>query len=334
MIASLSSSMGLAASDPVFWLPLALMTLVCMLALGLVLLDGIALGAGLLLPWVPASARTQLLDLLQPWRRANERWLLLLLGVSMAAFPMAWSATIEHLYLPMLMVVAGALLRSLALGTKCCVWLYGVGSVLGAIGFGLLLAAYVTGQQFHLSFLAFELLMALSMVAMFMLLAASWLLLHVQGDLTKRISRIAAGAARWTAAGMVALSFMLALANPAVFFRWTHSNNLIVAGVWWLVMLTGFVWLDRLLRTGNRRPQNRTPLFLTWLLVGLMVAGVVYSVFPFLILDEMTIWDAAAPIEPLVWVGVSALVIALCALATQLWDYRKLLALTPVQARA
>lgn len=335
MIESLSASMGLAAADPVFWLPLALMALVCLLAMGLVLLDGIALGAGLLLPWVSASARGQLLDLLQPWRRANNRWLVLLLAISMAAFPLAWSATIEHLYLPMLMLVVGASLRSISNGDResnRCLWLYGFGSFIGAVGFGLLLAAYVTGQQFHLSFMAFELLMALSMIAVFMLLAASWLLLHVQGDLRKRLGAIAAAAARWSAAGMVALSLMLALANPAVFFRWTHSNNLQIAGVWWVVMLIGFVWLDRLLRQSIKRAPTRTPVFLTWLLVGLMVAGVIYSVFPFLILDEMTVWDAAAPIEPLIWVGVSALVIAVCAFAVQVWDYRNLLA--PVRAQA
>jgi cytochrome d ubiquinol oxidase subunit II len=334
MIESLSASLELAASDPVFWLPLALMLLVCILALGLVLIDGIALGAGLLLPWVGADDRAYLLDRVTPWQRANDRWLLLLLGVSMAAFPLGWSATIEHLYLPMLLLVAGALLRSLAIRRQRCVWQYGLGSLFGALGFGLLLAAYVTGQQFHWSFLAFEILMVLAMLAVFMLLAASWLLLQAPAALAKRLAAIAAGAARWSAAGMVALSFMLAMVNPAVFYRWTHANNLQVAGLWWLVMLAAFVWLDRLLRQQRQALGSRIPLLLTWLLLGLMVAGVVYSIFPFLILDELTIWDAAAPIASLYWVGVSAAVIALASLALQSWDYRRFLARVGPQAQA
>ena len=95
MIESLSASMGLAVGDPLFWMPLALMLLVTTLLLGLLLFDGIALGAGLLLPWVPSQARAGLLLAIAPWQRANERWLPLLLGVSVAAFPIAWSVMIE-----------------------------------------------------------------------------------------------------------------------------------------------------------------------------------------------------------------------------------------------
>lgn len=345
MIESLSASMGIVATDPAFWMPLALMLLVTVLLLGLLLLDGIALGTGLLLPWVAKDRRATLLQMVAPWQRANERWLPLLLGVSMAAFPIAWSQMIEGLYAPFLMLVAGALLRSLAMrGSRLglgYVWLFGLGSLLGALGFGLLLAAYATGQRFHWSFVAFDLVMSLSMVAVFALLGASWLIVKLQRDsslyaqaqqadaaMAQRLAVFAAAAARWSAAGMVALSFMLALANPAIFYKWTHGNNLEMAGLWWVVMLAAFVWLDRLLRSwaSNGSRALRIPVLLTWLLLGLMFAGLVYSIFPFLVLDELTIWDAAAPAEPLSLVTISAGVIAVVGLVVQVWDYRKLLA--------
>lgn len=327
MIESLSASMGLAASDPVFWMPLTLMLLVMVLVLGLVLLDGIALGAGLLLPWIPAQKRVLLLQAVAPWQRANERWLPLMLGVSMAGFPVAWSAMIEGLYAPFLMLVAGALLRSLAMRAGHHVWLYGAGSLLGALGFGLVLSAYVTGQRFIWTFVAFDLVISLAMVAAFALLAASWLVVKVADDLTARLAKFAAAAARWTAAGMVALSFMLALANPAIFYKWTHGNNLEMAAVWWVVMLAAFVWLDRILRSwqASQARARRVPVLLTWLLLALMFAGVVYSIFPFLVLDELTIWDAAAPVEPLSLVAFAAFVIAAVGLVVQVWDYRALL---------
>lgn len=327
MIESLSASMGLAASDPMFWMPLALMLLVTVLVMGLVLLDGIALGAGLLMPWVPADKRVLLLQAVAPWQRANERWLPLMLGVSMAGFPVAWSVMIDGLYAPFLMLVTGSLMRSLATRAGNQVWLYGLGSLLGAIGFGLLLSAYVTGQRFLWSFVAFDLVVSLAMVAAFALLAASWLVIKVNDDLTARLVTFAAAAARWTAAGMVALSFMLALANPAIFYKWTHGNNLEMAALWWAVMLAAFVWLDRLLRSWETSQVRalRVPVLLTWLLLGLMFAGVVYSIFPFLVLDEMTIWDAAAPVEPLSLVALAAGVIAVVGLVVQVWDYRRLL---------
>jgi cytochrome d ubiquinol oxidase subunit II len=311
---------------------LALIALVCVLLLGLLLIDGIALGTGLVLPWVSPAARDELLIRLQPWQAANDRWLLLLLGVAMAAFPLAWSATIGKLYLPMLAVVAGALLRSLALRAGAPHWLYGSASVIGAIGFGLLLSAHFTDQGAGLTYLAFQLLLVVSMMAAFVLLACSWLLVSSTGELAGRLGLLAAGAARWTAAGMVALSLILALANPAVLYRWTHGHHLQVAALWWVVMLAAFVWLDRLLRQAAEVGPTRIALLLTWLLLGLMVAGVIYSTFPFLILDQMTIWDAASPIEPLSWVAISAAVIAAVALLAQLWDYRNLLAGAPPQA--
>lgn len=328
MIESLSASMGLAATDPLFWMPLALMALVTVLVLGLLLLDGIALGAGLLLPWVPADKRAEVIQTVAPWQRANERWLPLMLGVSMAGFPMAWSVMIEGLYVPFLMLVTGALLRSLAMRGARSIWLYGIGSLLGALGFGLVLAAYVTGQRLHWSFLAFDLVISLAMVAAFALLAASWLAVKIEGPLVMRLAKLGAAAARWSAAGMVALSFMLALANPAIFYKWTHGNNLEMAAIWWTVMLAAFVWLDRLLRAWEVSGHKalRVPLFLTWLLLALMFAGVVYSIFPFLVLDELTIWDAAAPVAPLSLVAISAGVIAVVALFAQVWGYRHLLA--------
>lgn len=327
MIESLSASMGLAAGDPLFWMPLVLMALVTVLVLGLLLLDGIALGAGLVLPWVSADKRGQIICAVAPWQRANERWLPLLLGVSMAGFPMAWSSMIGGLYVPMLLLVTGALLRSLAMRGGRLVWLYVAGSLLGALGFGLLLAAYVTGQRFHWSFVAFDIVVALAVVAAFVLLAASWLIIRSPEGLVDRLARLAAAAARWTAAGMVALSFMLALANPAIFYKWTHGNNLQMAGLWWLVMLAAFVWLDRLLRAWgvHRHRALRIPLWLTWLLLLLMFAGVLYSIFPFLVLDELTIWDAAAPVESLSLVVVFGAVIAVVGLVAQCWDYRHLL---------
>lgn len=126
---------------------------------------------------------------------------------------------------------------------------------------------------------------------------------------------------------MVALAFMLALVNPAIFYKWTHGNNLQMAALWWLVMLVAFVWLDRLLRSWrvNAARALRVPVLLVWLLLFLMFAGVLYSIFPFLVLDELTIWDAASPLAPMSLVAWSALVIAVVAVVAQAWDYRHLL---------
>jgi len=109
VIEGLSAAMGLSMGDPAFWMPLVMMALVMVLLLGLVLFDGMAIGVGVLLPWLPLTQRQAVLDAVAPWQRAHERWLPLVLGVSMAAFPLAWSEMIEGLYAPMLLLVVGAI---------------------------------------------------------------------------------------------------------------------------------------------------------------------------------------------------------------------------------
>jgi cytochrome d ubiquinol oxidase subunit II len=47
---------------------------------------------------------------------------------------------------------------------------------------------------------------------------------------------------------------------------------------------------------------------LAGLLLVLMLAGLVYSIFPFLILDSLTVWDAASSLSSLGLVMASALV--------------------------
>lgn len=307
-VQSLSSSMGLAVGDPAFWLPLLLILIVTLLLLCFVLLDGIASGVGILLPWFKGNDRQDLLALMSKWSRINEVWLPLLLLVSMGAFPFVWSAISENLYLPLLLLVSGLLGRSfsqrlLASQPKASYgWVYTLASVLSILGFGLLTAEYATGQRFYISLGVFVLLITLSTLGGFALLGASWLILLIRDPIRQKVARLAAFCARWSAAGMVGLSFTLALANPAIFYRWTHGDNLSVALPWWLVMLLGFVWLDRCLRrlaVGEARRCRFMVLPLTGLLFVLMFAGVVYSFFPFLVLDELTVWDAAAPLESL-----------------------------------
>ena len=320
MIDSLSASMGLLAGDPLFWMPLVLSMLVCLLLIGLVLLDGFELGAGLILPWISAENRARVLDALAPWRGANESWLLLALAFSMAAFPLAWSLLTSRLYAAIVLLVSGAVVRYLAYEFRARAsmnqqsgWLrlFMVGSLLGAVGYGLLLVGFVTGLRFQWDLLAFGVLVVVAVLAWFVLLGALWTLLWSGGELRRQVAKLALGATRWCAAGMVAVSFMLALVNPAIFYRWTHGDNLMLAAFWWLVMLAVYVALDirlRSFRTGDGYGTARLPFVLAGLLLVLMLAGLVYSIFPFLILDSLTVWDAASSLSSLGLVMASALV--------------------------
>jgi cytochrome d ubiquinol oxidase subunit II len=314
MIESLSKSMWLLAADPLFWVPLVLSTVVLLLLIGLVLFDGFELGVGLLLPLIEEDERSRLMDALAPWRGANESWLLLVLGLSMAAFPFAWSLLFANLYPALMFLVLGAVLRSVAYEFRArapmrehAFWqyLFTLGSLLGAVGFGLLLAGYATGQRLHGALYGFASLVTLGVLASFLLLGASWTLLWAQGALRVRVSRLGKTAARWTAAGMVAVAFLLGLTSPAVFYRWTHGDNLWVAVTGWVVMLSVFVILEIQFRHVSRGGFGRvwrSPLVLTLMVLTLMIFALIYSFFPFVVLDELTVWDATASANSLLFV--------------------------------
>lgn len=304
MIEYLSAAMGLAPRDPLFWMPLVLGAFVVLVGASVTLLDGFGLGVGMLLPFLPDAERAIVIKRLAPWQASHHAWLLLLLIFLMAAFPFAWAALADGLYLGLLLLVTGGLLRivsdkfaRLQIHRPMWFWVYGGASALVTIGYGLLLAGYVVGMQWQIELLAYFVLVVFAVLMSFFLLGCTWLVAWTEGHLLSRVARLAALAARWSAAGMVAVSLTLGLTNPAVFYKWTHASFILTGAIWWLIMLVAFVWLDLALRRLVRlsEPKHvRTPFVLAVSLLILMMSGLAYSAFPFVIIDELSLWDAVA----------------------------------------
>ncbi len=304
MIAYLSAAMGLEASDPLFWMPLALSAFVFLLGASVTLMDGFGLGVGMLLPLLPPAQRSLVLERLAPWQENNHAWLLLLLIFLMVVFPFAWALLANGLYLGLLLLVTGGLLKIVsdkfarALSRQVAwFWIYGVASALVAIGYGVLLGGYVTGLTWQFDLLAFYLIVIIAVLMSFLLLGCTWLVAWTGDDLLIRAARVGAFSARWSAAGMVAVALTLGLTNPAVFYKWTHADYFFTAATWWLVMLGAFVWLDMVLRhlIHHDTPKaTRIPFALAVVLLILMLSGLAYSAFPFVIIDKLSLWDAVA----------------------------------------
>jgi cytochrome d ubiquinol oxidase subunit II len=150
----------------------------------------------------------------------------------------------------------------------------------------------------------------------------------------QKAARTGVATTRWVAAGMVAVSLILALTNPAIYYRWTHSESLHVGIGSWLIMLAVFVYLERALRMVAARPDAPvwwTPLVAAGALNVMMLLGLVYSYFPFLVLDELTVWDAAASRESLRWVMAAAVAAAPILLVFNVLGYWRLFRYKPVR---
>jgi len=303
-MSSYAASLGLLPTDPAFWMPLLLLIITALMVLGTVIFDGFDMGVGLLLPFAPAAYRQALMTSLAPWRSVNETWVLLTFALAVAAFPFAFGSILNQLYLPLLLCMLGVVMRSISFEFRArsavvmrSFWLviFCIGAFLSALGLGLILAAFATGYQQDATNIGFILFVALCVMAACILIGACWLLMRWEGEVRLLAARWGSHAVRWVAAGMTAVSIMLAMANPAILYKWTHINNLIPAGLLWGVMLTCFVWLEiyfKRIRDKNTPKKLWLPFVLCVVLLALMVMGILYSLFPFMVLDEITLWDA------------------------------------------
>ena len=333
MIAALAASLGVNANDPTFWIPLVFMGLLFLLIAGGVVLDGFDIGVGILLPLAPATERERLMGLLSPWRDANEFWPLLGIGLFAAAFPLAWGVVFGRLYGPLALMALGLMLRSVSFEFRIRAraemkprWIFGfwLGSLATALGQGIVLGRIATGYQTESGYGWFTVVVGLCVVAAYVLLGATWLFMRVDGDLQRRAARWGRHAIRWTAVGMVGASVMLGLANAGIFYKWSHPGGLLTVVAVWVIMLMCFSCAELLLSRApsNGTPNQWVPFVLCIVLYWLMLAGLAYSLFPYLILDDMTLWDGTASIESMRLVLSAAVVAVPVVLIFNLWAYR------------
>ncbi|EWM49691.1 cytochrome oxidase subunit II family protein [Bordetella holmesii 35009] len=98
---------------------------------------------------------------------------------------------------------------------------------------------------------------------------------------------------------MVAIAVTLGLANAGIFYKWSNAAHLGAAAGVWVLMLLGFVVAEMLLARlpGKADRVAWMPFVLCVALYLLMLAGLAYSFFPYLILDDMTIWDGSGALD-------------------------------------
>lgn len=332
MINSLTGALGLSVYDASFWMPLVMVGLLFVVTVAAVVLDGFDIGVGCLLFCAPDSVRMRMLALLSPWRDANEFWLLLGLGLLVAAFPHAWSPLMAALYLPLSMLAVGVLLRSASFELRLRapqewqhVWTMGfaLGSVFTAMAHGLIISKVVTAYASGWIYGALGVFFAVCAVAAYALLGASWLVMREAGELRARAVMWARRTVRWVAAGAVAVSLVLVLANTGVLLKWGELPDWRLVAAVWIALLVCFVVVEMTLQrmiNGSLR-TTAVPFVFVLLIFFIILLGLAYSFFPYLILDDVTVWDAAASTSSLRWVLSAAIVALPVAIVFNVWVY-------------
>ena len=314
-------------------LPLIFAMLMGLAILAYVILDGFDLGVGILVPLATPDEQDMMVASIGPFWDANETWLVLGVGILLVAFPQAHGVILTALYLPVALMLIALMLRGVAFEfrAKATGWhqqlwnrLFFVGSLGTAVAQGMMLGGVVTGFREGPQFVGFELLVGLGLAGGYALLGATWLVIKTEGDLQARALRWGKGAVFVAAAGVAAISLATPFASGNIMEKWFVWPRLLWLSPLPVLTAAAFagilVSLSRL-QHGHSKREYLPFVLGVWIFV-FAFAGLAYSLFPYLVVDRMTIWQAAAAESSLRFVFVGACVVLPMIVAYTLFSYR------------
>jgi cytochrome d ubiquinol oxidase subunit II len=321
---------------------------IAVLWLGYVFLEGFDFGVGMLQKWLPRDERERraMLETIGPVWDGNEVWLITAIGATFAAFPLWYAALLSTLYIPLLLVLLGLIMRGVALEyrgelddprwQRLWSWTIFAGSLLPSLGVGFLLAATATGLPLNahgdrvggpLAAVSWPAALGALAVAGFALLhGTAFVALKTDGEIRLRARRFGAWAG-WVAV-LPMLGFLLLVQS-----RYGSPLSWVIAGI---AALAAVVALVRL-ATGAEGQ--------VFLLLAVFAAGAVGSTFlgmyPLVLpstLDpawSLTVQNASSSpytLRVMTWVAAFGLPLVLAYQTWTYWVFRKRVTAAPREA--
>jgi cytochrome d ubiquinol oxidase subunit II len=300
-----------------------------------VVMDGFDLGIGILFPTLTVGhGRNRAMNSIAPVWDGNETWLVLGGGGLMAAFPLAYAVILPATYPLVVAMLLGLVFRGVAFEFRWrderhrALWDLGFfgGSLVAALSQGMILGALLQGidvsdRAYSGSWwdwlTPYTLLTGMGVVAGYALLGACWLIWKLEGEVQEKAYRLATLAAAATLLLMTAVSAY----NLALFEqyrqRWLDMPNILFAGQ--VPLLTAMIAF--LLFRSLRRRREIAPFLLSLALFLLGMAGLGLSMWPYVVPDTVTIWDAAAPERSQVFMLIGVAITLPLILGYTAWAY-------------
>jgi cytochrome d ubiquinol oxidase subunit II len=241
----------------------------------------------------------------------------------LAAFPLAYAVLLSALYIPIVLMLMGLILRGVAFEfrfkadaahrlfwDKAFAW----GSYIATFFQGVSLGAFINGFAVHgpsyqggaLDWLTpFSVFTGFGLIVAYALLGSTWLILKTEGDLQARMRSAAQATTLALLAVIAIVSIWTPLAHPAIAARWFKLPNLIFfAPVPGLTLATAIVLLLSL-----QQKAHLVPFIAALVLLFLGYSGLGISLWPHIVPPDRTIEAAAAPPQTQLFVLVGALII-------------------------
>jgi cytochrome d ubiquinol oxidase subunit II len=314
-------------------LPLVFLAIMGVSLVLYVILDGYDLGIGLLLPFASDREKDTMVAAIGPFWDANETWLVLGVGVLLIAFPAAHALVLTSLYIPVTIMLFGLILRGVSFDFRVKaashqkrMWnrAFAGGSLIAAVAQGWMLGSYITGLEPSAINVAFSVLIAATMPALYIVLGSGWLLLKTEGELFDKALAWGRRAMPVMGLALFAISISTPLVSETIAEAWFSLPNFIglmpipvatlvaFAAVYWVlhrrnVALAGYAWIV----LGG-----------TVLMCVMAALGLAYSLYPYVVLDRLTVWEAAAAPNSLMFVFVGVAIVLPFTIAYTIFVYR------------
>jgi cytochrome d ubiquinol oxidase subunit II len=271
-----------------------------------VVLDGFDLGIGILFGLTRSEERRRIMmSAVAPIWDGNETWLVVAIVVLWGAFPVVYSVLFSSLYLPVLFMLAGLILRGVAFEfrnkARRSRWVWSVafsgGSLVAAFMQGLMVGALVqglpvargqyVGTEFQWLSL-FSVLCGVGLCLSYALVGACWMILKCEGDTRSAAYRMVPPLSVASAAVLVLLLILALEDNLRVMSRWLERPYLFVfplLGVAAAIALGVSVHWRR----------DRVPFFMVSATLAAAFGTVAITFWPYMIPFSITVEQAAAP---------------------------------------
>jgi cytochrome d ubiquinol oxidase subunit II len=271
-----------------------------------VLLDGFDLGVGILFGLTRGEDRRRaMLSAVAPIWDGNETWLVVTGVILWGAFPVVYATLLSAFYLPLLVMLAGLILRGVAFEFRSKAerarwiwdWSFAGGSFAATFIQGMTVGALVEGLPMENGqyaggdfgwFSPFAALCGVGLCLGYALLGAGWLVKKCEGEVRdsawRRIPYLAVGVFVF-----LAIVFIYALAeNLQLMGRWIERPYLFIFPALGAVAAV-------VLAASIRRRNDRWPFYMAALIFISAFGTLAISFWPYMIPFVVTIDEAAAP---------------------------------------
>lgn len=285
-------------------LPVIFMVLMGVSMLVYVVSDGYDLGVGMLMHRATDAEKDVMVASIGPFWDANETWLVLGVGILLVAFPKAHGLVLGELYLPVTLMLIGLTLRGVAFDFRVKArdshkrtWdrLFFAGSTLASVAQGWMLGRYISGFGTGWNYPVFAAAIAVALPMAYVLMGATWLIMKTEGELQERAVQWARIAWAPMVGGMLLISMATPWVSVEVRARWFALPEILALAAIPLMTGVALMAVRGLLNTRMvRGPICWLPFTLLVLVFVLGFLGLAYSIYPYVVIGQLTIWQAAS----------------------------------------